>query len=102
MKSESDPLLRSSAVSEGLGAYQGRSHWESCDDVLLSRLRHVGLFESIREGSAGSLVHYVIAAVDIKRLAGNEIGRVVSEKGGGDADIIDANARGDARAAGAF
>jgi hypothetical protein len=40
---------------------------------------------------AGILVHYVIAAVDIKRLAGNELGRVVSEEGGGDADIIDAN-----------
>src|SRR5262249_24634768 len=33
----------------------------------------------------------VVAAVDIERLSGDQLGRVVREEGGGDADVVDAD-----------
>src|SRR5262245_40762297 len=35
------------------------------------------------------LIHDVVATVNVKRLAGDEAGRVVREEGGGDAHVLD-------------
>ena len=38
-----------------------------------------------------TLVDNVVAAVDVKRLAGDEPGRVVGQEGGGDTHVVDAH-----------
>src|SRR5262249_61290869 len=37
------------------------------------------------------LIHDMVAAVDVKRFAGDEAGGVVREEGGGDAHVLDAD-----------
>jgi hypothetical protein len=43
--------------------------------------------QSIRTQQPRTLVHNVIPAIEIKRLTGDEAGRIMGEEGGGDADV---------------